>query len=344
MVVGCRWPAGSRCCCRAGGGGDRARRGRPRAAATRSFGRRARPGLEPRRRRASLPRPAERLAPQARASTHLNERQLKAVRIGDHELTLTPRHVHRLLVERAAACLDLGGEPVEVLRRGAAQPRADPLRAIPTLGEIVLIEVEPHRPGEHLAALQRAVFAPLLAHDEAEHVTIKGNASLEIGRGERGCDVAQAQRFRLPPGAGAGARPLLSRRLLSGRHQVRSVEVSKRSEPPRVSPDSPFPRNPRSSRSWRPATLSRFGKASSKTAKAASRRRAACSAARSATALASKVRKGRTRRSCSPPPTPAALAWRSRPLSRRQDIPRTASKRGRRSRSKRWTGRPRSRA
>src|SRR6267378_5369921 len=126
--------------------------------------------------------------------------------------------------------------------------------------------------------------------------------------------------------------------------RVCSLRVSKRSEPPRVSPDSPFPCNHRSNRSWRPATPSRFGKASSKTAKAASKRKAAYSAARSASARASRARKDRTPKSCSRPRTPAASAWHYPPVSRRRVIPRTASRRVRRSRSKRWMGRPRSRA
>src|SRR6266699_1618329 len=254
----------------------------------------ARRGPPRRPERASLRPIVGRSGRRVRDSTRLDERQLKPVRIGDHEQALAPRHVHRLLVERAPACFDLGGEPVEVLRGRAAQPRADSLLAVPTLGKIVLGEIERDRPG----------------------------ARFGFGRS-------------------LGKRAFLGR--LFGRHQLCSVRVTKRSEPPRVSPDSPFPSNHRSSRSWRPATLSRFGKASSETAKAASRRRAARSVARSASARASKARKGRTPRSCSPPRTPAALAWRSRPVSRKRAIPRRASKRARPSHWKRWMGRPRSR-
>src|SRR5882672_6219553 len=338
MVVGCRWPAGSRCCCRAGGGGDRARRGRPRAAATRSFGRRARPGLAPRRRRASLRLPARPLAPWARASTRLDERQLEAVGVRDREDARAPGHILRLLIERPTARLDLCGQPIDVLYGVIIEATPQTFLPITSLRKVVLAQHERDGAGVQLTALQRTVLAPLVAHNEAQDVAIEGDAALQIGRSQRRRDAAQAQRFWLAPRGGAG----FGFGLLLGRHQQCSVGVSKRSEPPRVSPDSPFPHNHRSNRSWRPATPSRFGKASSETAKAASKRKAAYSAARSASARASRARKGRTPKSCSRPRTPAASAWRSRPVSRRRVIPRTASKRARPSRSKLWMGRPRS--
>src|SRR5258706_5472154 len=45
-------------------------------------------------------------------------------------------------------------------------------------------------------------YTTLFRSDEAQHVAIEGDTALQVGRGKRGRDVAQAQRFRLPPGAG----------------------------------------------------------------------------------------------------------------------------------------------
>src|SRR6266540_2977012 len=175
------------------------------------------------------------------ASTRLHETQLEAVGVGEHEQPLAPWHVLGLLVEDAAARLDLRGQPIEVLRRDAAETEPDALRPVPSLGEVVLAQHERHGAGLELGAGECTVLAPFLADHEAEHVAIERDAALQVGGGQGRRDAAQPQRLGLLPrrrtrdGLGGALRQLLDGGHRGSLHNARgNSSVAYRRQPRQI--------------------------------------------------------------------------------------------------------------